>query len=146
MNRVVYLDQCVFWVIAFFIGILALWLIQRINVWLIVGRFRVRHCDRHIYCNEWKVSNCTWYVFTFFYLFVLGLLTGYKWWAGLLFLIVFVIAERYIAHCCPQYFEDKGSQCGVDFILGFLGYLLGLILRHTLCWFPPSSCNTYWIS
>ena len=135
-----FINPCVFWLFAFLIGLLIVWIIQRVNTWLLLGRFRLRRCDRHIYCNEWKVSTNVWYLFSFSYLFVIGLLTGYRWYAGLVFLIVFEVARWLITYCTPQYWEEKCSRCGVDFALGFLGYLLGLVFRHALCWFPATPC------
>lgn len=132
------LQPWIFWVVAFIIGFLIIFIIQCINTWLITGR--IRNCTRHVRCNQWQQCSSTWYLFNFAFFFVLALLSGYAWWAGLLFIIIFKLIEYLLAFCCCWYFQGKCGNCGVEFLLAFLGYLLGLIFRYTLCWFPASGC------
>lgn len=134
----VLLEQWVFWVFALFVGLLAVLLIQRVNTWLVLGHFSASRCERHVRCQEWRVANCTWYLFSFVFPFILGLLSGYRWFWGLLFWIIFLIIEHVLGYCCRRMWQERASRCCVDLLIGFLGYLLGLIFRHTLAWFPAT--------
>ena len=140
VSQHVLIKPWIFWLMALIIGLLLICLIQRFNTWLIVGRFWGRNCQRHVSCNDWKQCSSTWYIFNFAFFFIIGLLTGYRWYAGLIFIIVFKLIEWLLSYCCCRWFQGKNGNCCCEFLIAFLGFRLGVIFRNTLCWFPPSDC------
>lgn len=128
-----------FWILIFFIGVALFLLFRRFNQWWV---YRDEGCHRgpRKYCLELKACYSWWWPWVFNYMFIIALLTGYRWWQGIVFLILFQFTTACIAFCTTYCFTESFWKPWWEFLLGILGFLFGLILRHIICWFPLSSC------